>query len=357
MAVSCARQVYGLRRRGVTVDVLTFSPGGAETEVVQRDGGVDLHVRRDPLHGMSPNLAWTLVRERDAGAPYSRVVGFGASWAGYLAVTFAAWMDAPAAVLVRGNDLDRDWFLPRRGGWVREALSRAAVIGAVSQEKVERIQRLYPQQRVVWTPNGIDVERWQLLPADLRRREEVRSLLKAAERRVVGLFGDLKAKKRIPFWLEAVRDRRLLPRLSLLVVGNLDEDTSRLLDDPALAPRSLRLPFCAPSELAGLYSACDYIAIPSGFDGMPNVLLEAMACGVAPIVSDAGAMGEVIREGETGFVFTAENRDAAGAATERALDLGESELRAMSDRVRRDVAEQFTVEREVGVLQRMLEQI
>jgi glycosyltransferase involved in cell wall biosynthesis len=339
----------------VTVDVLTFPAIGPETALVQRDGGVDIRVRRDPLHGLSPNVAWTVVAERHARAPYSRVAGFGASWAGYLAVTFGAWLEAPAAVLVRGNDLDRDWFLPRRGGWVRESLSRAAAIGAVSKEKVERIRRLYPDRRVVWTPNGIDVERWRLLPADWRRREEVRALLNAPGRRVVGLFGDLKAKKRVPFWLEAVRDRRLPARLSLLVVGHLDEETSRLLDDPALSPRSLRLPFCAPSELAALYSACDCIAIPSGFDGMPNVLLEAMACGVVPIVSNAGAMGEVVRDGHTGFVFPAGNRDAAGEATERALALDEAGLRAMSERVRREVAERFTVQREIEALFEMLE--
>ena len=78
---------------------------------------------------------------------------------------------------------------------------------------------------MVWTPNAVDVERWRLLPADERRRDEVRGLLGAPEHRVIGLFGDLKAKKRIPLWLEAVRDRRLLSRMSLLVVGNLDQET------------------------------------------------------------------------------------------------------------------------------------
>ena len=355
MAVSCARQAFGLRRRGISVDVLATTAGGPEVAATQRDGGVDIQIRRDPRHGLTPNLAWTTVRERHAQTPYTHTVGFGASWAGFVAVTFAAWLDIPSAVLVRGNDLDRDWFLPRRGGWVREALSRASGIGAVSLEKVERIRRLYPGRRVEWTPNGIDVERWALLPADARRRDEVRGLLSAPPRRVVGLFGDLKAKKRIPFWLEAIRDRRLLPQLSLLVVGNLDEETTRLLDDPVLAPRSMRMPFCAPSELAGLYAACDYVAIPSGFDGMPNVLLEAMACGVVPIVSDAGALGEVIAEGVTGFVFRAENRDAAGEATARALALDDNGLRAMSERVRRNVSVNFTVARELDVLMDLLQ--
>src|SRR5687768_18382234 len=70
MAVSCARQVFGLRRRGIWVDVLAMTAGGPEVAVTQRDGGVEIHIRRDPQHGLAPNLAWTTVRERHAQAPY-----------------------------------------------------------------------------------------------------------------------------------------------------------------------------------------------------------------------------------------------------------------------------------------------
>lgn len=352
MAVSCARQVRGLRRRGVAVDVLLVgTPFAMDVRVEERDGGSDIFVPQDPESSLAPNQAWLLVRERHARRPYTNVVGFGASEAGYHAVTFAAWLgNLPSAVLVRGNDLDRDWFLPQRAGMVREAFARATVIGAVTAEKVERIQALYPGKRVVWTPNSVDVARWELLPGDAAKRDEVRGLLGASGARVIGLFGELKAKKRIPFWLEAVRDRGLLDRVRLLTVGTLDPVTAAILDDPAIAPRNLRLPFCPPEELAGLYAACDFVALPSMFEGMPNVLLEAMACGVVPIASNAGAMGEVIRDGETGFLFTAESRDAAGEATARALALDDDALSKMSAAVKRHVSEAFSLDREIDVL-------
>lgn len=345
-----------MRRRGVLVDAVVVSRG-VQGGVAARDGGVDLRVHRDATDGGAENAAWSMVRERHVAAPYCCAVGFGASSAGFLAATFAAWLDVPSVALVRGNDLDRDWYLPRRGEWLREALRRAAAIGAVSQEKVERIRRLYPEKRVIWTPNGVDVSRWELLPADCRRRDEIRGLLNGADRRVIGLFGDLKAKKGVALWLEGVRDCALLDRMSLLVVGNLDEATSRILDDPALAPRSLRLPFCAPDELPGMYAACDFVALPSAFDGMPNVLLEAMACGAVPLVSDAGALAQVVRDGSTGFVFAAGARDGAGEATARALGTGTEDLRAMSERVRQYVAERFTVDREIDVLEELLNQV
>jgi glycosyltransferase involved in cell wall biosynthesis len=350
MAVSCARIVRGLRRRGLPVDVLALGGAREPVEVRPTDGGVDFRIRRERSPEIAPNLAWSLVRERHLAGPYSAVVAFGASKAGFVGATFGAWLDLPGIVMVRGNDLDRDWFLPRRGGWVREALSRAAAIGAVSTEKVERIGRLYPGKCVMWTPNGVDTKRWELLAADERKRDEIRSVLDAGNRRICGLFGELKFKKRIPFWLESVRDAGLLSRIALLVVGQLDEDTTRILDDPAIAPRSLRLPFLPQAELPALYSACDFVTIPSAFEGMPNVLLEAAACGAVPLVSDAGAMRDIVEDGVTGFVFRAENRTAAGEATRRAVELPDEELAAMSASVRTRIRESFSPEREIDTI-------
>lgn len=355
MAVSCARQVRGLRRRGHEVDVVVL--GGAPVEPGERPtcGGVDLYFRRQSSPEIAPNMAWTAIRERHARQAYQCVVGFGASWAGYNASSFAAWLGLPSVCLVRGNDFDRDWFLPRRGGWVREAFARAAAIGAVSQEKVDRIAALYPGRIVRWTPNSVDAARWELLAGDAARRDEVRSLLHAGERRVFGLIGELKFKKRVPFWLEAVRDAGLLGRISLLIVGTADDETSRILGDPALAPPSLRLPFCSPGELPALYAACDFVTIPSAFEGMPNVLLEAMACGAVPVASDAGAMASVVENGVTGFLFAAENRAAAGEATRRAAGLSDDALAAMSSRARSSVAERFTPRAELDAIEALLE--
>jgi glycosyltransferase involved in cell wall biosynthesis len=74
----------------------------------------------------------------------------------------------------------------------------------------------------------------------------------------------------------------------------------------------MHVPFSSRKRLPGLYKACDFVALPSHFDGMPNVLLEAMALGVVPIVSDAGAMGDIVEDGRTGFVFPADDRQAGG---------------------------------------------
>jgi glycogen synthase len=298
---------------------------------------------------------WAMIAADAAPRPYAHVVGFGARLAGYAAVTFAAWLGCPSLVLVRGNDFDEDWFDPARGWYVRESLARASVVGAVAPGMVRRINALFPAQDVRFVPNGVEVSRWELLPADIRTRDETRRELSRIggnePRRVVGLFGELKYKKGVAQWLGALRDAGLVDRISLLLVGDrVDGETLEILEDPLLSPPSLRLPFVEQDRLAGLYAACDFVAFPSLYDGMPNALLEAMAVGAVPLVSDAGAMAEIVQDGVTGFVFPAHDRQMAAEITARAVAIEREHLNGMAAAARDFVARNFSIERELDVL-------
>ncbi|MHC1741874.1 MAG: glycosyltransferase family 4 protein [Syntrophobacteraceae bacterium] len=353
MAVSALRQVQGLRRRGLPVDVIAFTETDprALVSTVPRDGGVDYHLSRSPRRGLTAQRAWRLASLAHAGSPYTSVVGFGAGMPGYLAVTFAAWLGCPSLVLVRGNDFDQDWFEPHRSHWVREALSRASVVGVVSHDMIRRIRALFPEADVRFIPNGVDLAGLEQLPRDETVCLEIRSQLTVDGRCIIGLFGELKYKKGVPFWLGAIREAGLMDRMALLVVGKwVDEEARIILSDPALAPPSVHVPFSNRKRLPGFYKACDFVALPSHFDGMPNVLLEAMALGVVPIVSDAGAMGEIVEDGRTGFVFRADDRRGAAEATAKALGLDAAGRAAMAKRASESVFERFSLERESDAL-------
>lgn len=353
MAVSAARQVDGLRRSGFTVTVVAFTEPETQGEVraVPRDGGTDYHLRRARRPGFAAQTAFRVVSRDHVRHPFAFAVGFGAGLPGYLATTFAAWLGCSSLVLVRGNDFDQDWFEPYRSFFVREALSRATFIGAISPDMTRRIGALYPMQVIRFVPNGVDVAALELLPRDRKLQAEIRSQLNLGGRRVVGLFGELKPKKGIPFWLGALRDGGLMDRVALLIVGKwIDEELVQILEDPHLAPPSMHLPFSDRDKLPGLYTACDFVALPSLFDGMPNVLLESMALGVVPIVSDAGAMGEVVVHGETGFVFPAEDRRGAARSTAQALELDDLQRTVVANRARDFVVSNFSVEREIQAL-------
>lgn len=355
MAVSAHRQVTSLRKRGMVVDVLVFHslPGQKDIALhrLEKDGGTDILVSHDDQFGNAAQRAYREIYERNAQHPYHVVMGFGACFPGYFAVTCAAFMGLPSLVSVRGNDFDRDWFEPKRGYFVREALSRACRIAAVSREKVSKIKALFPDKPVFFCPNGLDAGGFELLPVEKEESRAIRKELNGQGQRIIGLFGELKYKKQVPAFLAAIRESGLKDKVSLLIAGHMNEECQALIDDPGLSPRSRHVSFREPESLPPLYAACDFMAIPSLFEGFPNVLLEAMAAGAVPIVSGAGAMGDVIEHGKTGFILDPLDRAQSTQVMREAMALGDKDLNDMKSRVKAYVKTHFTPEKEADVLE------
>ena len=139
--------------------------------------------------------------------------------------------------------------------------------------------------------------------------------------------------------------------ISLLITGRMNEESQTLINDPGLSPQHRHLSFRDPDKLPPLYAACDFVAIPSLFEGFPNVLLEAMASGAVPIVSLAGAMGDVIEPGKTGFVMDPLNRKRGADVLREVLTLSDDALSAMKRRVKDTVIQKFNPEIEADILE------
>ncbi len=79
------------------------------------------------------------------------------------------------------------------------------------------------------------------------------------------------------------------------------------------------------SEMPKYYTVSDiFVSIPP-FDGTPVSLLEAMACGTAPVVSDVPSVREWIKDGENGFIVPIRDHELLGQAIIRLL--GDAETR------------------------------
>ena len=66
------------------------------------------------------------------------------------------------------------------------------------------------------------------------------------------------------------------------------------------------------ADTAAFYRAADVFALSSDFDNSPNVVLEAMACGLPVVTTDVGGVREFVAEGAGGLVVPP--NDAAGLA-------------------------------------------
>lgn len=79
------------------------------------------------------------------------------------------------------------------------------------------------------------------------------------------------------------------------------------------------LPTLAPAEMAELFRRAEVAVSPSEFDGTPNTLLEAMACGAFPVAGDIASVREWIASGENGLLCDPADPRALAGAVVRAL--------------------------------------
>ena len=110
--------------------------------------------------------------------------------------------------------------------------------------------------------------------------------------------------------------RRLaLPGAELLLVGTPGRDARAVLAEcPAGVTRRGHVPHGA---LRALLARASCLVLPSIEDGFGQAALEAMACGVPVILSDAVGAAELVRPGRSGLVVPAGDAEALAAALER----------------------------------------
>src|SRR5439155_27155037 len=72
-------------------------------------------------------------------------------------------------------------------------------------------------------------------------------------------------------------------------------------------------------EIPVWMNASDVLCLPSLNEGLPNVALEAMACGLPVVASRVGGVREIVQEGENGSLVPPSDAGALAAALRAAL--------------------------------------
>lgn len=308
MAQSCDRIVHSLRCQGVIIDVIFLSRRA--TKLSQGSTPKGLHItfplRQDPSHSL--NLLWNFLQNPTLSLSSTHLLAFGGHLPILAAPVFSSWLNIPLITCIRGNDFDSALFMPKRRDSLKDALMASASVCVVSKDKMTKIDRWVPGLSLYYTPNGIDLADWKPTPSELKQARLWRhhEFSEGMPKQVIGLFGHLKAKKGADVLFEGIRKSGLSGEVHLLMTGEVD------IDHEIPCSHTL-LPFMDRHELLSWYPACDLVAIPSHYEGMPNVLLEAGALGIPLLVSRIDGMKDII-EDDSGYMFHPGDAEACSAA-------------------------------------------
>jgi glycosyltransferase involved in cell wall biosynthesis len=208
---------------------------------------------------------------------------------------------------------------------------RADRIIVVSRFVAGEVQRVLgvAGDRISICPNGGPL--WKTPPAALHSHGYLLFMGTIEPRKNVG--GLLKAYARL-------RARRAdAPRL--VIAGGADRESDAvlaLMNQPPLAGHVEYRGYVSPSDREALFKGAQVFVLPSFDEGFGIPALEAMSAGVPVVVSNRGALPEVV--GDAGLLVDPDDAESLAAALERML--GDANLRATCAQRGLDRARQFT---------------
>ena len=337
-------------------DIRLFAPTSNLSPTIkqtQRSSGVN--VTRFGAHKRVDNtlVDWfELIVEEHKREPFDLIHAYFLPMAGFVGTYAGKYLSIPSVVSIRGNDIERAAFDPSKFSHVMYALQNASAVTTNASILAKKAKAFFDRE-VHIIPNGIDTERFKPMEKNSVLAEALGLVdeKKKEERKfVMGFVGELREKKGLATLLSGYTQITKTMPASLLIVGEVREGEDKKYfeefksNNPQL---SITVTGHVPhKDLPAYYSLMDVFVHPSLRDGMPNAVLEAMACGVPVIATPVGGALDVLEDGVNGFLVDV--NDAPQLAEKIAKTLKPlKELESVRRSARETVLHHCTLEKEL----------
>jgi len=210
-------------------------------------------------------------------------------------------------------------------GWLILACAKRVVFFHPQPEGLLRTLRVWNKSRVI--PTGID-------PAKYSDPERVNPPV------TITYVGRLESVKGVDDFLAAAAPlTEEYPNVKVQVAGNYEEG------NPLVRQYEKQVHFLGlRDDVPQILAATDIFALASYSEGLSNAVMEAMASGCAPVVSDVGGNRYLIQNGISGFLFPAGDREALRSHLKRLLD-DPAKRRAIGKAARERIDAEFSWEK------------
>jgi len=306
-----------------------------------------------------------LIIEEHKREPFDVLQAYFLPQAGFIATYAGKYLNIPSVVSIRGNDIERAAFDPAKFSHVMYALQNANTVTTNTNELAKKA-KAFIDREVVVIPNGIDLNLFKPMEKNptlaeslgLTTQEPESALtdnrqlaVELQSNPVIGFAGELREKKGLKALLIAYAQINKKRSATLLIVGEVRKgEDQQIFDGFQTSIPSSRIIVTGPishKNMPAYYALMDVFVHPSLRDGMPNALLEAMACEKAIVVTPVGGVLEAIEDAENGKIIPVNDIDALTKTIEELLD--NSNLRKqLGKSARKTVQDRFTLEKELA---------
>ena len=184
---------------------------------------------------------------------------------------------------------------------------------------LKKAQTLVPDLDITIIPNSVDTGHFRPLP----KNKVLAEVLIRGDLPVIGFAGELREKKGISQLLDAYTQLgNQLPAVVLILGDTRPGEDKKRFDEYQKAHLDSRITvsgFISPKDLPQYYALMDVLLMPSLRDGLPNALLEGMACEKAIIATPVGGIADVIKDGENGRLVPVRDSGALATAIQELL--------------------------------------
>lgn len=243
--------------------------------------------------------------------------------------------------------------------WLRKqhawrALDLTVVAPSNWMAGLARRSSLFADRRVEIIPTGVDLERYR--PGD---RSAARARWGLPQDRLLILFGAMsptddvrKGYRELRRALEVVAQSPLASRIQAVMFGTDAPLPPDLLPIPAVSLGRLQ----GDEALAAAYNCADLVVVPSREDNLPNVALEAIACGAPVVAFDVCGMPDIVRDGWNGRLAPGGDSISLGRAIVEMLSDSQS-LMLMRSHARNHAGANFSLSGQASGFLRLYEQV
>lgn len=227
--------------------------------------------------------------------------------------------------------------------------SKVVTTGEVIRNYLLERLKLDPAS-VVSIPTGVDLSRFK--PGDKKSARAALGINHSGP--LIGIVATLRSWKGHRFLVTALTDPRLRDA-KLLVVGDGPQKDilTKQVEELGLSGRII---FAGQQkDVLTWMQALDVFAFPStGHEGVPQALIQAMACGLPVVTTPVGAIPEVVRDGESGILVAPENADAIVDGIVKILD-DRDFAASLADAGRKHVMARYSAETMLNTMEEVLE--